>query len=133
MNQNLIPQTADFPTLFRIAADGSHNLTMPFAREIFLLECHVAGTSFRPEIANIEPDLQPGAKLRLQREPQNEFDEFAIALYAFKNFHVGYVPKTKNEILARLLDAGKSLSAKLVAQERSGSWLKLNIEIFLND
>jgi hypothetical protein len=32
-----------------------------------------------------------------------------------------------------LLDAGKSLSAKLVAKEWNGSWLKLDIEIFLND
>ena len=106
---------------------------MPFTREIFLLDCYVAGTNFRPDIADIESDLTAGAQLKLQREQQNGFDESAIAIYDAENHHLGYVPKTKNEVLARLLDAGKSLSAKLVAKQWNDSWLKLDIEIFLND
>ena len=106
---------------------------MPFEREIFLLGCQIAGTSFRPAIAEIEHELVIGAKFRLQREPQNKFDESAIAVYDEKNNHLGYVPRAKNEVLARLLDAGKNLSAKLTAKRWNDSWLKLDIEIFLHD
>ncbi len=133
MNENLTLQNTNFPTLFRIS-NGASEIAMPFAREILLLECRVAGTSFRPEIADIEPDMEIGAKFRLQREPQNKFDESAIAIYDVRhNNHLGYVPQTKNEVLARLLDAGKQLSAKLIAKQWNDSWLKLDIEIFLHD
>ena len=132
MSQTLIPTNTNFPSLFRVAS-GNSALTMPFAREISLLECHIAGTNFRTDIAEIEPDLSVGAILKLQREPHNEYDPSAIAIYNANNYHFGYVPKTKNEVLAKLLDAGKNLSAKLVAKQWNDSWLKLDIEIFLHD
>ena len=130
MSQTLIPTDTNLPSLFHI---NGGSLTMPFKREISLLECHVAETNFRPHIAGIEPTLTAGAKLKLQREPRNEFDESAIAVYDAENNKLGYIPKNKNEVLAKLLDAGKSLSAKLVAKQWNDSWLKLDIEIFLND
>lgn len=132
MNQNLTNRSSGFLSLFHIA-NADQTLTMPFAREILLLECHIAGTNFRPEIAEIEPLLTTGAKLILRREPENKFDENAIAVYDNSENHLGYVPKTQNPILARLLDAGKSLSARLTAKERLESWLKLDIEIYLAD
>lgn len=132
MSQNLTVQKTDFPTLFHIAG-GATALPTPFAREILLLECRVAGTSYRPNIAAVEPELNLGAKFRLEREPDNEFDEWAIKIYDARNVHIGYVPKTKNEVLARLLDAGKTLSARLIAKDWQDSWLKLDIEIFLHD
>lgn len=132
MSQNLINTNTNFPSLFRIA-NADQTLPMPFAREIFLLACQVAGTKFRPAMAEIEPTLEIGVKLRLQREPKNEFDELAISIYDVKQNHIGYVPQAKNEVLARLLDSGKQLSAKLVAKQWTKSWLKLDIEIFLTD
>lgn len=132
MNQNLTTKPSNFPSLFHIAG-GNSGLAMPFAREIFLLDCYIAGTNFRPNLAEIEPNLEIGAEFRLQREVDNEFDERAIAVYDAENNKLGYVPKMKNEVLTRLLDAGKLLSAKLTAKEWNDSWLKLNIEIFLHD
>lgn len=132
MNQNLINNNSGFPSLFHIA-NANQTLTMPFTREISLLECHIAGTNFRPDIHEIEPDLSVGVIFKLQREPRNEHDPSAIAVYTAKNYHLGYVPKNLNAILARLLDAGKNLTAKLIAKEWNDSWLKLDIEVFLND
>jgi hypothetical protein len=132
MNQTLINANTGFPSLFHIA-NANQNLPMPFAREIFLFACYIAGTNFRPEIAKIEPKLKIGAKFRLQREPKNGFDELAIAVYDADNNHLGYIPKSKNEVPARLLDVGKNLCAILIAKEWNDSWLKLDIEIFLND
>lgn len=132
MNQSLIHNNAGFPSLFHIA-NANQTLAMPFAREIFLADCHIAGTNFRPDIAEIEPYLEVGAKLHLRREPKNEHDSLAIAIYTTQEYHLGYTPKSKNEVLARLLDAGKNLSAKLIRKEFIDSWLKLEIEIFLVD
>lgn len=132
MSQNLISISTDFPSLFHIA---NHNQTLPvpFAREIFLFACHVAGTNFRPEIAQVEPQLQIGTKFRLQREPQNKFDPLAIAVYDARENLLGYIPKSQNAVPARLMDAGKLVSAQLMAKEWQDAWLKLDIEIYLND
>lgn len=130
MSQTLMPTDTNFPSLFRI---NGGSLTIPFEREISLLECRVAGTNFRPDIADIEPALTVGTKLKLKREPHNEFDESAIAVYDAENNKLGFVPKTKNGVLAKLLDAGKNLSVKLTAKQWNDSWLKLDIEIFVND
>lgn len=132
MSQNLINANTNFPSLFHIA-NANQNLPMPFAREIFLFACYIAGTNFRPGIEEIEPELKIGAKFRLQREPENEFDELAVAIYDVQQNHLGYIPKTKNEIPARLLDAGKNLCAVLTAKEWKDSWLKLDVKVFLND
>jgi len=132
MTQSLINTNPEFPSLFHIASAGQ-NIPLPFTREIFLFACHIAGTNFRPEIAEIEPELKIGAKFTLRREPENKFDKRAIAIYDANKNHAGYVPQANNEVLARLLDAGKILSARLTAKEWNDSWLKLDIEIFLHD
>ncbi|CAN5643480.1 hypothetical protein BH20ACI4_BH20ACI4_07840 [soil metagenome] len=132
MSKDLTVSNKNFLSVFQLSG-GTSGLTMPFAREIFLLACRVAGTTYRPAIGDIEPTLEIGAKMRLQREPQNKVDNLAIAVYDARKNHLGYVPRAKNEVLARLLDSGKQLSAKLVAKKWSGAWLKLDIEIFLND
>ncbi len=50
---------------------GKDGLPLPFVREIFLLECHVAGTGFR-NLADIESDLEPGDLLTFKRELGNK-------------------------------------------------------------
>ena len=132
MNTNLAKTNTDFSATF-YTATGKLNFSTPFAREILLLECCVAGTTYRENIEEIAEWLETGANLRLQREPENKFDPTAIAVYDAQNNILGYVPRAKNEVLARLLEAGKHLSAKLVAKDKLDGWTRLNIEIFLHD
>lgn len=132
MNTNLAKTNTDFLATF-YTATGKLNFSTPFAREILLLECCVAGTTYRENIEEIAEWLETGANLRLQREPENKFDPSAIAVYDAQNNILGYVPRAKNEVLARLLEAGKHLSAKLVAKDTLDGWTRLNIEIFLHD
>lgn len=131
-NTNLTKTNTDFLTTF-YTATGKLNFSTPFAREILLLECHIAGTTYRENIAEIAENLKSGADLRLQREPENKFDPSAIAVYDSENRILGYVPRAKNEVLARLLEAGKNLSARLVAKDTLDDWTRLNVEIFLHD
>ena len=47
--------------------------------------------------------------------------------------HLGYVPRAKNEALARLMDAGKLLFGRVDAVNRLNDWLQINVRIFMRD
>lgn len=111
------------------AQDGA---LLPFAREIMLIECHIAGTSHR-DLADVEPTLQPGAFLVLRREPENAHDKLAIRIHDEAGHHLGYIPRVKNEALARLMDAGKLLFGKLESKQWIGDWLKVDARVYLRD
>lgn len=49
--------------------------------------------------------LKVGGKVQLIAEPNNRFDENAIAIYC-KNYKLGYVPKVMNKTIAVLLNLG---------------------------
>jgi len=53
---------------------------------------------------NLLINMKEGDLLELIREPENEYDDYAIAFY-FNKEKVGYVPSESNEILSRLLDS----------------------------
>ena len=113
-----------------LQAGGS--LIAPFAREIFLIETHVAGTTHVP-VREIEPTLAPGAVMVLRREPENPFDKLAILILTEQGAKLGFIPRERNEVLARLMDAGKCLFSRLESKEWRGSWLRVSIRVFLKD
>lgn len=117
--------------LMRSTGD-TRNLPQPFAREIPLLECYVAGTTWR-ELDEIEPRLQTGDEFTLRREPDNSHDRWAIKILTRTGEHLGYVPRAKNEPIARLLDAGKLIYARLTAKTWNDDWLRLDIEIIMRE
>ena len=102
-----------------------------FSKDILALECLVAGTSFR-KLNDVEAALNKEVKLELKREPQNEYDHFAIALH-FEKHKIGYIPREKNEVIARLMDAGKNFFATIQAKEWEGNWLKVEVRVYLKD
>ena len=118
------------PGLLAALSKGSFSLDV-FAKEILVLQCLVAGTSFR-KLDKVRDELKELVQLETKRESKNEFDEFAIALY-FLETKVGYIPRDKNEVLARLMDAGKQFYATISAKEMEGNWLKLEIKVILKD
>ena len=100
--------------------------------EAFTLECHVAGMAYR-DLNEIEPALRAGDELTLRREPDNEHDDLAIQILTADGTHLGYVPRAKNETLARLMDAGKFLFARLTEKRREKRWLKIDIQIYMHE
>ena len=118
------------PGLLSALSKGAFSLDV-FAREILVLECLAAGTSFR-KLDKVQDELKETVQLKMKREGKNEFDNFAIALW-FQNTKVGYIPREKNEVLARLMDAGKQFYATISAKEMEGNWLKLEIKVMLKD
>ena len=109
------------------------SVPMPFQNKIVLLEdARIAGTTHVRDIDDIVAGLQVGMDLRLEREPGNLADSWAIRVYAGSN-RIGYVPADCNELLARLMDGGKALSATLIGKEKLGAWNKLHMEVALDD
>ena len=94
------------------------NLPIPFEQEIFLLEVQIAGTSDR---------------LICRREPDNYHDEWAIRFYTLDGEPIGYIPKKQNQILARLMDAGKEIYGRYQSQEKRGDWLKVMVKVYMRD
>ncbi len=74
--------------------------------------------------------LQIGEALHLQREPHNQHDPNAIAVY-FKNDMLGYIPSNKNRLLAQVMDHGEKLEA-CITQLLSDSkpWRTVKFSVF---
>jgi hypothetical protein len=118
------------PGLLAALSNGQLSIDV-FKKEIMVLECMVAGTSFR-KLEKVEAELISKVQLEMKREGKNEFDAFAIALY-FRDVKVGYIPKDKNEVISRLMDAGKAFYSTIQAREWEGNWLRLDVKVYMKD
>ncbi len=105
----------------------------PFERDIFLFDTYIAGTSHVEGIEEIEPYLNVDDKLDFFREPDNAFDKQAIVIKNNNGVKIGYVPMQDNVIFSRLMDAGKLLFGRITSKEMQGSWLKMQIKVYLHE
>ena len=112
MNNSIIPVT---PGLLSLLSQSDASIT-PFRQEIFLLEIVIAGTTHCKEIATIEDKIIPEKVLVMKREPDNAYDEFAIAIYC-DNLRIGFVPAEMNLVCSRLMDAGKLFFCRVVSSK----------------
>ena len=110
----------------------NNGLPKPFVQEVELLDCNVAGTTFL-DLDDIEPKLKKHQLLMLQRELKNEYDNNAILILTEEGQKLGYVPQDKNEVLSKLMDAGKLLFGRLDEKSWVDDWLKLDIQVYLRD
>lgn len=86
----------------------------------------VAGVSFRPE-AVADASFDPGARLALVPEPENEHDPQAVAVWnTDRTLQAGYVPRevvaelAGDEVVVSLWRAGEGLRILLAP---AGSWI----------
>ena len=110
---------------------GIGEILKPLIREIHLFDSNVAGTSYL-EDKSVLDEISEGDKLTLQRE-DNKFDSNAILILAESGKKLGYVPERDNLVFARLMDAGKLLTAKIKKIEYKGSFSLIRIKIYLID
>lgn len=112
------------------------------AVQIKVLETAIARMNFhiedKTEEENIE-NLVPGTELKLYREPDNAYDEWAIAVYYDEDDLLGYVTRYKNKTIARLTDCGKKFiaivdefpKAEELAKKESGTNRERNSYFYL--
>ena len=115
-----------------LSANPLGDLIKPLTHEILLFDSYVAGTTHIKD-ESVFDEIKEGDKLILQREPENRFDENAILIMNEAGKKLGYIPEKDNIVFARLMDAGKYLTAKIQHMEPKGSFRQININIYLVD
>lgn len=119
-------------SLLGIGALATRRVHATAPRRILLAGMHVAGTAYHDAEAAADR-LRPGQILRLRREPENRYDTLAIEVFGPEGHKLGYVPRRRNEMPARLMDAGKRLSARAESIAQRGSWLSIQVSLYLDD
>jgi hypothetical protein len=77
------------------------------------------------------PQMQVGDALTLIREPDNSHDAKAVRV-EWQGRKIGYVPRRENADVARLLDRGQVLTARIVRlAEVRDPWSRVRFEILL--
>ena len=114
-----------------MSAQGGADI-IPFKQEIFVINVFVAGTGYCEKIGEVQKYLDAGMQLTLRRHPENEVDEFAIGIY-HKDIRIGWVPMKDNLVIARLMDAGKMFTCKVVSVEEDERWPKINVNLYMVD
>ena len=80
-------------------------------RQVLIQESPVAGYQFY-DGDWVWSSLVVGAELKLVREPDNEHDANAVAVY-FHEEQLGYVPRVENTAIAQMLVRGEHLEASI--------------------
>jgi len=107
-------------------------LTKPFGREIYIISTYIAGTRYY-EASKVKDSLKPGKHLVFKRETDNKHDKKAIAILDLDQHKLGYLPQAKNEIISRLMDAGKAIYAQVIKKEQKGDYLNIEIKVFMRE
>ena len=99
-------------------------------RSILIQESPIAGFQFHRGAA-VWSYLHVGLPVNLRREPSNEHDVNAVAVY-FDTDQLGYVPRTENQVVARMLDRGEQLAASIIRlTDDDDPWERIRIRISL--
>ncbi|MDR2509255.1 MAG: HIRAN domain-containing protein [Spirochaetaceae bacterium] len=67
---------------------------------------HVAGFTYYDGV-DVFAELKIGTELAFAAEPQNKYDNCAVAIY-YKNYKLGYIPHGKNKYISKFLNFGHS-------------------------
>ena len=99
-------------------------------QKVYLLQFFVKGFSYYegPKIIN---ELNKSGLLQMVREPDNQFDDCAIALH-FNSKKIGFIPMKSNEVLSVLLDTKLlKLQAEITHIEPNAqSWENVFVAIY---
>ena len=93
-----------------------------------LINFYIAGYQYH-QGHKVEHLLKPAEMVEMRREPQNRYDDKAIALY-FENTKIGYVPAVDNHILAQMLDNNILLEARIASVNPAyPAWERVELDV----
>lgn len=97
---------------------------------ILLQSSPLAGFQYH-EGLRLWPQMKVGDRLALVREADNRHDRNAVRV-EWQGHMLGYVPRADNAAVARLLDRGTRLEARIVRlQESSDPWERVLFEVYV--
>ncbi|MEO8163884.1 MAG: HIRAN domain-containing protein [Betaproteobacteria bacterium] len=100
------------------------------AARILIQSSPVAGFQFH-DGRQLWNQLRVGDALTLVREPDNPHDARAVRI-EWNGHMLGYVPRAENEAVARQLDRGNKLEARIVRlTKHRDPWKRIEFEVFL--
>lgn len=73
-------------------------------KKIHLANFHIAGFGYWDGCEAFE-NLKIGTKLQIEREEDNKFDPYAVAIY-HDGLKLGYIPRDQNHDISKFLDMG---------------------------
>ena len=100
------------------------------ATRILIQSSPVAGFQFH-EGKLVWDQLKVGDALALVRQPDNAHDARAVRV-EWNGHLLGYVPRAENDAVARQLDRGNKLEARIVRlTKHRDPWKRIEFEVFL--
>lgn len=79
----------------------------------------------------LAPAMRVGDALTLIREPNNRYDRRAIRV-EWQGQQLGYVPRAENRVVAKALDGGERLSARISRlRDDPDPWRRVEFEVFV--
>lgn len=124
-NLNFLPwlRLASAATRLTINRWASHT-----RKRAFLQHSLLAGFQYY-EASQLWHRLRPGALLELRRNPDNPVDPKAVEVY-WRGHKLGHLPRTDNAIIARMLDRGMKLRARIQALRASENpWERVQVRV----
>jgi len=98
--------------------------------KILVQSSPLAGSQFYG-ISKVWGEVRIGDRLTLSREPDNRHDPNAVRV-DWNGRQLGYVPRRENRAVARALDAGEALEARVSKlREDPDPWLRVEFEVYL--
>jgi|SRR5215510_125293 len=102
----------------------------PASSEIVVQVSLTAGLRYHDAKA-VWDQMKVGDALTLVREPANPYDDNAVRV-DWNGHQLGYIPRTENEVIARQMDRGNRLQARIANLTKYRNHRrKLEFEVFL--
>ena len=99
-------------------------------RDVLIQTSPVAGFQYH-QGKRFWKELSVGDKLQLSREPENPYDENAVAIYR-KGIKLRYLPRVENIAVAHMMDKGQSINALIENKQNSDDpWERMTVEVWL--
>ena len=97
------------------------------SRDIYLDSLYIAGFQYY-DGPGLEKNLRESDPLILKREPKNPHDYFAVEVYRGDS-KLGYLPRSDNRIIARIMDQGVRVKAVVRGVDFGGQIVKIRLYV----
>ena len=93
-----------------------------------LYEGYIAGYQYH-QGEKFEKQFEPGTDFSLKHEPENPFNENAVAVY-YNDNRIGFIPTDWSHEVANKLKNGKNVKARVASFEPDAEpWQRLQVEV----
>lgn len=120
----------EFCLLFAVLLAAAGQVHAQASARILVQSSPLAGFQYHEGKA-LWAQMKVGDALTLVREPDNTYDPRAVRV-EWQGHKLGYVPRKENEAVARQLDRGNKLEARIVQlRKHRDPWKRVEFEVFL--